>query len=149
MRVSRRALGQTCGSGYTMTPSGACSCAGTITDGGACVSSSVSTPAAPPAPPLPVGYNPETGTISPSNVTGGTNPNLATTPAGLCAQEGGAWNGATCDYSALNTQYCTQFPFGGVYNLQTGQCSYMNFYLTIGGVALFAVLLITMSGRKR
>lgn len=94
-------------------------------------------------PALPAGYSSATQSgVIPGNTTGQTG-SLPATSQALCVSEGGTWNAATssCNLNSL----CTEFPFGGVYNESSGQCSYMNFYLTLGGIALFAFVLIAIS----
>lgn len=107
------------------------------------IGSPVSPPSAPAGPSTPVGYDPSTGTIAATNTSGQTIATLPASSSELCGAQGGEWETAssTCNYSSQ----CTQFPFGGTFNTETGECSYMNFYLTIGGVALFAFVLIAMA----
>lgn len=90
------------------------------------------------SPGLPVGYVAETGTISPSNVTG------ATTVGGQTIE---SQNQPSLDCSAL----------GGTVDPATGVCEitqtvtqtdYTPVYIA-GGIAVFALLMIMMSGRRR
>lgn len=143
MRVSRAALGQiqqtTCAAAGGVWNASTNTCTSQPAQGSSLVQSTPP-PTSPAAPTTPVGYNEQTGTVS-GNTSGQTVSGLSPSSQGLCVQEGGTWNGSSCSFSGL----CTQFPFGGVYNSSTGQCSYLNFYLTLGGIALFAFVLIAMS----
>ena len=99
----------------------------------------------PGSQPLPVGYDASTGTVSSSNTIGQTEPNLATNPADLCAQQGGTWDGSTCNQSSL----CS-LPLG-TYDESTGTCDYTELYLAAGGAALLlvALLIVSSSGGKK
>jgi hypothetical protein len=124
------------GLGYTGLT---CATAGGTWDGtsGTCAFATAPTP---PTIAVPVGYDPNTGTVDPSNTAGQTNPSLPTNTADLCTLEGGAWNGSSCDQSSL----CS-LPLG-TYNESTSQCDYTTLYLAIGGAA---VLLLALLGMKR
>ena len=162
MRVSRASLGQitstTCAAagGFWNATNNTCAAQAPVGSAQACAaadetwnpttqtcSPSVPSAAIPPAVP-PDALTTQTGVL-PGNISGQTVASLPGTSEALCEQQGGSWNGAVCDYSALNSEYCTQFPFGGVYDAATGKCGYVNFYLTLGGIALLAFVLIVIA----
>jgi hypothetical protein len=96
--------------------------------------------AAPSGPSLPSGYDPTTGTVDPTNTIGQTLSNLPANSGDLCIEQGGTWDGVTCNQSNL----CS-LPLG-VYNESTGACDYTELYLAVGGVAVLALLIAIASG---
>jgi len=97
------------------------------------------------APAPPVGTPTATGAI-PGNTSGNTNPTVPSDSSDLCTSQGGTWDGTICNYNAL----CNQFPFGGVYDIDTGTCDYSQFYWIAGlSVAALLLLVLASSGGRR